>query len=270
MSKSNGLRLSDMLSVMRHLADVASVKGDPQAQRQLLVDGLNEVLGTNQGFLFACDEWRPELKPHFVHQTLSKSCDTTFLRYAAEFGIAFPLRADPYCDFSLGDRRQTQMWTMDDVYGGPRADPRRYPEFAEIQQSGRVRDGFVTMFRTGENGDRVVGLGMHQFGAERKLKSRQIALAAFALDEVRRLIDRGHLALPPMPPRPLPARLQQVLDRLLVGHAPKAIARELGLSIHTVREHVQRLYRTLGVGGRDELMARFVRPSADAPSQAHP
>jgi DNA-binding NarL/FixJ family response regulator len=36
------------------------------------------------------------------------------------------------------------------------------------------------------------------------------------------------------------------------------MARELGVSVWTVREHIQRLYRHFGVGGRDELMARFV------------
>jgi DNA-binding NarL/FixJ family response regulator len=57
----------------------------------------------------------------------------------------------------------------------------------------------------------------------------------------------------------LPPRLKQVLDRLLVGHPPKRIARELRLSVWTVREHVQRLYKRFDVNCREELMAKFVR-----------
>ena len=266
MSHSNTPRLSDMVAVLRHLADVAALKPDPPAQRQLLIDGLNELIGTNQGFFYACDEWRPNMRPRFVHQTLSKTCDATFLRYAANFGVSLPLTADPFCDVSIRDARPVLTWTIDDVHGA-RRDHGRYPEFSEIRASGRVRDGFVTMFRSGPTGDRVIGLGMHCFGGERKLRPRQIALATFALEEVRRLVERGHLSLPPMPPRTLPARLQQVLDRLLIGRTPKTIARELGLSIHTVREHIQRLYRSLDVQGRDELMAKFVKMTGEGTTQ---
>ena len=86
-------------------------------------------------------------------------------------------------------------------------------------------------------------------------------LAEFALAEVRRLVDRKHVEIAPaLPPaRPMPPRLAEVLELLLDGQSPKAIARRLGLSLWTVREHVQRLYRYEGVNGRDELTARYVR-----------
>ena len=45
---------------------------------------------------------------------------------------------------------------------------------------------------------------------------------------------------------------------MLRGEGAKQIARELGLSVWTVREHIQRLYRHFGVRSRDELMSRFV------------
>ncbi|NJD08686.1 MAG: hypothetical protein FIA97_19665 [Methylococcaceae bacterium] len=51
----------------------------------------------------------------------------------------------------------------------------------------------------------------------------------------------------------LPPRLSQVLRALLDGMSDKEIAKELGISPHTVNIHVQRLYRHFGVHSRVEL-----------------
>src|SRR5688572_30916508 len=71
MGKRGELNQADVLRVMRHLADVAALKGNPPAQRQLLVDGLNALLGTDAGFFYVADEWRPGRRPHFSSYTLS-------------------------------------------------------------------------------------------------------------------------------------------------------------------------------------------------------
>lgn len=66
-------------------------------------------------------------------------------------------------------------------------------------------------------------------------------------------------------PRVLTARRRQTLELLLRGRSEKEIAAELGLSPHTVHEHVGRLYRHFGVRSRAELLARFVARSAGDP-----
>lgn len=64
------------------------------------------------------------------------------------------------------------------------------------------------------------------------------------------------------PPTPsLPRRLEQTLRGLLDGQSEKEIARDLGVSVHTVHEYVKDLHRRLGVTSRGELLARFL-PSA--------
>jgi DNA-binding CsgD family transcriptional regulator len=258
----------ELLELMRHLADVAALKDDPPAQRQLLVDGLNRLVGTNQAFFFAADGWNRRSTPRFVHQTLGRDQDGVFLKYMSEFGVRHPLTADPFCECSLDDRRTMQTRTFDDVLPD-RATERRFEPFMEIRREGRVTDGVVSFFRDergGSGDDRIIGLGMHQFGAAPRLRPRQRALVEFAMNEVRRLVERGHLSIPPEEAAGLPPRLAQIRDRLLAGQVPKRIARELGLSIWTVRDHIQRLYRHFGVSGRDELMARFVGESSRAPA----
>jgi DNA-binding NarL/FixJ family response regulator len=64
----------------------------------------------------------------------------------------------------------------------------------------------------------------------------------------------------------LSPRMQQTLQRLLVGDSEKQIANQLGLSRHTVHVYVKALYRGFGVSSRGELLACFVQ----APTFAKP
>jgi DNA-binding CsgD family transcriptional regulator len=55
----------------------------------------------------------------------------------------------------------------------------------------------------------------------------------------------------------LSEREREVLEKLLHGKNVPVIASELVISPNTVRSHVKRLYRTLGVHSRQELIAHF-------------
>jgi DNA-binding CsgD family transcriptional regulator len=57
----------------------------------------------------------------------------------------------------------------------------------------------------------------------------------------------------------LTPREREVLARLAAGDSEKQAARQLGLSPHTVHDHVKRIHRVFGVASRGELLARFVR-----------
>lgn len=260
MPRSTQPTQAQILAVMRHLADVASLKENPPAQRQLLVDGLNKLLDTDGGFFYVADDWRPDARPHFIHHTLCTENDQSFLRYTAEFGVKYPLEHDPYCYHSIRDPATVQAWTFDDVTAD--GDPASRDNFMDLAATVRLRDGVVSFYRTGPSLDRVVGFGLHRFGRATPLSAREVNLAQIAVNEIRRLVERGHLILPAAAgdvPAALSPRLQQVLDRLLAGDTPKTIARELGLSIWTVREHIRRLYTHFNVCGREALMARFTR-----------
>lgn len=69
-------------------------------------------------------------------------------------------------------------------------------------------------------------------------------------------LNRGQTSLPS-----LPAQARRVMDLLLAGCTNRDVARILDVSENTVRDHVKRLYRTLGVNTRSELARRaFVNP----------
>lgn len=63
-------------------------------------------------------------------------------------------------------------------------------------------------------------------------------------------------ALPGAGPDPLTDREAEVLELLQEGRSNAEIAQQLHVSVETVRTHVRRVYRKLGVGTRRELRAR--------------
>ncbi len=62
----------------------------------------------------------------------------------------------------------------------------------------------------------------------------------------------------PMQGRELSDRQHDVLRLLLQGHSEKEVARDLGVSTHTVHTHVKRLYTEFNVSSRGELLALFI------------
>ena len=65
---------------------------------------------------------------------------------------------------------------------------------------------------------------------------------------------------------PFTERQAQILELAARGHSDKEIARELGLSVHTIRTHLQRLYTTEGFSNRAAAVGAWVALQAgDAP-----
>ena len=54
-------------------------------------------------------------------------------------------------------------------------------------------------------------------------------------------------------------RQREVLDGLAAGKAYKQIADEMGMSIHTVRTYIRRIYEKLHVHSRTEAVAKYLR-----------
>jgi PAS domain S-box-containing protein len=89
----------------------------------------------------------------------------------------------------------------------------------------------------------------------------QIEVSSCALHEGHRIVgvfgvvSRRDETAPPKAHPHLTPRQNQVLQLLAHGHSTAQIAAELHLSIDTVRNHVRRMLRTLGVHSRIEALA---------------
>jgi DNA-binding NarL/FixJ family response regulator len=55
------------------------------------------------------------------------------------------------------------------------------------------------------------------------------------------------------------ARQQEILDLLAAGEPYKAIADQMGLSIHTVRGYIRRIYEKLQVHTRSAAVAKYLQ-----------
>jgi len=256
MGKRTKPTADEQLQIMRLLADVAALKGDPSAQRQHLVDALNDLFHVRCGKFFVADGFAPGKARSIRHQVLGRDPDPAFLRAAAGIGQEITPDTEPYGDHMINDPTDLQSWSRARVLARPDA-RRKYAATLALEDAAGVEDGMVAVYRAGPGNDRMIGVSFHRVRGEGKLRPVDHVLLAFTVSELRDLARRGHLPLAGPTPQ-LPPRLQQVLDRLLAGDGVKRIARHYGLSVWTVREHVQRLYRHFGVSSREELMARFV------------
>lgn len=70
--------------------------------------------------------------------------------------------------------------------------------------------------------------------------------------------------VPQQSPDDLPLRLQQVLEALQSGQHDHEIAESLGISVHAVRAHIQRLLKRHGVNNRALLLSKTMLPMQDA------
>lgn len=256
--RSSHIRNDKMMQLMRHLADVASHSNDPTRQRQTLIDGLNTILNTQLGVWFSMDDWRPRGSPRPVQTILTSKPDPNWVRYIGEFSVAHPATDDPYADHSIHSPASTQLWQLKELVRD-RASRRRYGSALDMADKLKVCDGVVSIMRVGTRGDRIVGFSLQRRVEAGKLTPRDIALARLAITEINAMHRRRTLRFEIPEPKPLSPRLRQTLDLLLDGESPSSMARTLGLSLHTVREHIDRLYRQYGVHSREELTARFVR-----------
>jgi DNA-binding NarL/FixJ family response regulator len=57
----------------------------------------------------------------------------------------------------------------------------------------------------------------------------------------------------------LTIREKEVLERLVAGDSYKTIADRLGISIHTVNNHLRHIYEKLQVSSRAEVVSKFIR-----------
>lgn len=66
----------------------------------------------------------------------------------------------------------------------------------------------------------------------------------------------------------LSARQQEVLDKIAEGRTYEQIAREMDVSIHTVRNHVRRIYKKLEVRNSAQAIASTRMPEPASPIPA--
>jgi DNA-binding NarL/FixJ family response regulator len=101
----------------------------------------------------------------------------------------------------------------------------------------------------------LVGLARGRQERTEREERRQAAttLRALAADLVRRQEGEGGESRANLMAQ-LSAREQNIVHLLAEHHRPRSVAAELGISYHTVRNHLRRIFRKLNVSSQSELL----------------
>lgn len=100
---------------------------------------------------------------------------------------------------------------------------------------------------------------------EREFSAREMRLVHLFHHELNQALGAKLVSPSPVTVEVLPPRLRQVLACLAEGDGEQQVARRLGISAHTVHEHVKRLHRRFGVSTRGELLARALTGGQTTP-----
>ncbi len=106
----------------------------------------------------------------------------------------------------------------------------------------------------------IDGISFCRKVGQRRFTARDVALVRFLHLELARLWNRED----PVGVHTLPARQREVLGGIRRGETRKEIAKNMGVSGHTVHTYEKALYERAGVNSRGSLLARIaelIRPS---------
>lgn len=256
MAKSQVPTAQDVRDLFRLLSDVRACP-EPGEQGRVLVDGMCQLIGADMGWFAEVQQQGRTFRPTAAGQGTHR--DETIDRFVASWGESYPIDFDLMAVAVVNETRPIFVKHWDQIRR--EAPLHRYEPFCDLVQTLRVSDMVDPGFslRPGH----YFAMNLQRRQGQRKFSACETALVEMAAAELRWMAETGRLSLSALSQEEqygeLPPRLRQVLTRLLAGQTPKAIARSMHISLWTVREHIQRLYRHYEVTGRDELMSRFVK-----------
>ncbi|MCB2100655.1 MAG: hypothetical protein KDE22_07280 [Rhodobacterales bacterium] len=255
MSDSGRPRLRDMRALYNLLEECADLGSDSVAWRNRLLEGASAIIGARVGLYM------------HVHHALREDED---VKEAMAWGF---MDADHLALWGLYQQEQAQR--DDPFHTGYFRDhavrlrtrsltgvvnrrewekSRHYNDF--IRPCG-LDDRITSSLRVGGGADDTLQtLVFHRDAGDGAFAPGAKYLVHLLHHEIAQRLG-GKLVWPKsrLDTSALPPRILQVLEGLLAGKSEKRIAKDLGLSPHTVNRHVQRLYRHFDVNSRAQLVA---------------
>lgn len=252
--RSNLLRFDELRRVLRLVNDLRDLpRGSEELQRRA-VEGLAALVGADVGVRAELTGLRsgPVLlrdgRPSGAWGPRELS---TFQAYIeADQRVVQDPALPRFAELTRGAPGTVATFTRADLIHD--RDWYRSPHVQELRRAGNVDSCVYTAFIN--DADRATCIGLHRAWGERAFSERERLLVDVFHDECRFLHAPAARLSPAFDG--LPPRLQDTLRALARGLGEKQIAAELGLSPHTVHDHVKRLHRHFGVASRGELLAR--------------
>lgn len=261
MGHSSRLRISEVRKVFRLTSEVAQLRLQPAAQQTCLANGLCELLDAVQGYTVRFEGFDAVSDVRITRMYPGGYPNLAVLEAWRhwESQDRHALRDDPLVNFSArqsasGRDRGTYVRSEvidDSVWYGS-------PVFEFLLDHVKVEHLAVSWFRL-ESEDVAIGFAAQRMRGDRAFTHRERNLLDLLNAELYDLYARRQLTGAGAVERSLSPRQVQLLRLLLLGQAPKRIAYDLGLTEATIRTYIRDLYRKIGVSGREELMALYIR-----------
>ncbi len=263
-NKSNALipYEQDARAVIHLLGDVAVVSGDHQAKKRFLLEGLAEIIQADVwswALIQASDERfsRTPVPYNIVHGQGNVAVDwlTIYMQrpMASDFETVFnqPLRSLAMRGHHF-TRSRRQLLPDDQWYGSE--------VYQQYYTAMGIDDFIYSICPLGKGGASCINF--YRVADAPGFSNRDHVIVHLVLSEVAWLHQAGTDVPGAAPMSVLPPRRYQVLLLLLNGDSRKQIAHKLGLSRHTVDDHIKQLYRHFGVQSSGELLAQFLAGDA--------
>jgi Bacterial regulatory proteins, luxR family len=249
MGKSTRIRLSDVRHVYRIFNEVVEMGDDPDAWRPHLATELIELFDLQMAVVYFMP-MQVNVADVNVTRMDCRGLDDSATRMWTDYGKRGDLTSDP-CSPAImrtlpraftATRRQLvddQTWYNSGYYS----------DFKRVMSCDDLLLSMMPLPQLGVfhgiHGDRRAG--------KKAIGRRETVCLSLIHSELGKKWER-YLSQPHLIQRQLPPRLADLLGHLRGPHAEKEIAAMMGLSPHTIHNHIRRLYRKFKVASRAELM----------------
>lgn len=259
MSRSDRLRLRDIIAAQRLVGECRELGRDPRAWRLHLLGALRRLTGAQVALhlhlhLHPCsgeagDEIAEPLDAGFL--------DPEHRLLWGEYQRQRAHRDDPFhVAYFRGFTGALRTRRLEAVV--ERAEWQRSRHYNEFVRACGLEDRITSSFRLEAGTPRATQvIVLHRAAADGAFPARAPRLVQLVQRELKPLIGRNLASNDPAADyRALSPQLRRVLCCLLQGDSEKQAALRLGISRHTVDRHVQRLHSRFGVHSRGELLHR--------------
>lgn len=245
---------ADARAITRLLGEVCAIRTSRAAQIEHLMNGVVRLVKADLWVWGLGVRLGPAALPIWLIQFHGGFDEERFARFmrAQEHPDMTRLTA-PFTELLI--KRRTHLTRLRQQTDP--GDQLRKSDAYSLWQAADVEPGILSVRPLDDTAVSAIGV-YRRFGAQ-PFGARELRIAHILFTEVPWLHARedsaDELADIPL----LSPRRRTVLNLLLDGQSRRAVARHLGVSVHTVNEQVKEIYRHFGVHSQAELMRRFTR-----------
>jgi DNA-binding CsgD family transcriptional regulator len=242
----------DVRAMVRLIGEVAALPGGPARRKRALMEGLCKLIGADSwvwGLSCRRDPTQSEVNVSIMNGGFTDDSFARFLQ-ALEHPEMVSFASKFYTELKEKNahltRRRDQV-TDDAVF-------ERSAAFA-LWKAADI--GSLILSHRPLDDRSASALGFYRRVARPKFTERESRIAHIVLTEVAWLHEQGWPEDRGVQVPALSKRERLTLNLLTSGASHKVIAAQMGISPHTLRDHIKVIYRHFGVHSHAELLHRF-------------